>query len=156
MRRAIQDRLMQMCEKCDDQIAERWYETLNTNRRTSSYSVMPKPVCLRHAVSVYKNLGKMYFAQDSYKTAQDLLDVDGFAEDNYARGIPLSEVLYALILMRRHIWLYAEFQALFDSAEDLYPLLKSINRLLLLFDYATNITACKYEKMSAAAKKAAK
>lgn len=51
-------------------------------------------------------------------------------------GIPAKETIYALILMRRHIWLYAEFQAIFTSSIDQMHDLDTLGRTILLFDYA--------------------
>ena len=148
MRKALADNLMSMCAKHSEQMAEQWYQALSSNSRTASHRMLPKPVCLRHAVSVYGNLGQMYFADNCYQTVGRILDVASFAEDHYARGVPLEEVLYALILMRRQIWLYAEFQALYNAPEDMYELVQSINRTLLVFDYAAHITAQKYRDMT--------
>ena len=36
-----------------------------------------------------------------------------YAENFYRKKIPLQEAIYALMLMRRHLWLYAEFQGTF-------------------------------------------
>jgi len=46
--------------------------------------------------------------------------------------------------MRRHIWLYAEFEALFTTSLEMHQQVESINRTLLLFDYATYIVAEEY------------
>jgi hypothetical protein len=148
MKKAIADRLMKMCEIHADEIAEKWYQALSTNPRTKSYTAMPKAAWIRHATGVYKNLGEMYFKEDCYASVERYFDTSGFAEDNFARGIPLEEVFYALVLMRRQIWLYAEYSAIFDTAEDLYPLVQSVNRVLLVFDYGTYITTRKYGKMA--------
>jgi hypothetical protein len=148
MKKAMADRLMKMCEKYADEIAEKWYQALSTNPRTCSYSAMPKAACIRHATGVLKNLSEMYFKEDCYKSVERFFDTNGFAEDNFARGIPLEEVFYGLVLLRRQIWLYAEYSAMFDTAEDLYPLVQSVNRVLLVFDYGTYITTRKYGKMA--------
>jgi len=90
----------------------------------------------------------MYFADNPYQEVMRVLDAMGYAEEMYSRRIPLSEAIYALILMRRFVWLYAEQSALFDSASEMYLVLQSSNRILLLFDYAIYIVTDKYEKMS--------
>jgi hypothetical protein len=77
-----------------------------------------------------------------------VLDATGYAEDQYSRRIPVAEAIYALILVRRHVWLYAESAALFNTAADMYPTLQSNNRVLLLFDYAIYIVTERYEKLS--------
>ena len=65
----------------------------------------------------------------------------------FAEGLPLHEALYALILMRRHIWLYAEFQAIFITAVEQHQAVESLTRTILMFDYATYVLAERYEEL---------
>jgi len=148
MHRALADRLIDMCVRDSELIAEHWYKALIGNPRTHSYNSIPKATCLRHAVSFFKNLGNMYLAESAYKAVEEYLDITGFAEDQFARGIPLEEAIYALVLMRREIWLQSERQSLFNIPEDMYELVLGINRILLLFDYATYILISKYREIS--------
>jgi 3-methyladenine DNA glycosylase/8-oxoguanine DNA glycosylase len=142
------DRLMDMCTKHADKIAVLWYKSLSTNPRTVTCREMPEEGALRHAVKIYQSMGEMFFADNCFQAVSRVLNVDGFAEDFYARGIPLEEVLYALILLRRHIWLYADVQVIFSTETDLYFATESINRILLVFDYATYIVAHKYREFA--------
>jgi len=62
-------------------------------------------------------------------------------------NIPLHEAVYAIIMMRRHIWLFADLLALFGgTAIDLYQAIQSINRTLLLFDYMIFIITQQYQE----------
>jgi hypothetical protein len=148
MRRPLADRLINLCVRNAEQIAEHWYQALTVNSRTQSYNSVAKATCLRLANSMYKNLGNMYFAENTFQAVEQNLDMAGFAEDQFARSIPLEEVIYALILMRREIWFHSEQQSLFNIPEDMYELVVSVNRVLLLFDYTTYIVATKYRDMS--------
>jgi hypothetical protein len=149
MERALADRLMDLCQRNAEEIAQLWYKSLSSNSRTPSYQLMSKQGCLDHALSIYRNLGNMYFAEDCYKRVSQVMDIHGFAEDSFARGIPLNEVIYALILLRRHIWLYAESQAMYSTSSDMIQAVDSINRVLLVFDYATYNVASKYKEIAA-------
>jgi hypothetical protein len=148
MRRPLADRLINLCVRSAEQIAENWHQAVICNSRTPSYKLVPKAPCIRLAVSMYKNLGNMYFSDNPYQAVEHNLDTAGFAEDHFARGIPLEEVVYALIIMRREIWFHSERQSLFNVPEDMYELVVSVNRVLLLFDYATYIIVAKYRAMS--------
>jgi hypothetical protein len=148
MRRPLADRLIDLCIRNADQIAEHWYHALVSNSKTHAYKSMAKETCLRLATSIYKNLGKMYLAENPYQAVEQNLDVAGFVEDQFARGIPLKEIIYALILMRREIWFHSEQQSLFNVPEDMYELVVSVNRVLLLFDYTTYIVVAKYQEVS--------
>ena len=144
----LADRLIDLSVRNAEQIAEQWHKALINNPRTGSYKSIARETCLRHAVNIYKNLGQMYFADNCYQVVAQNLDIAGFVEDHFARGIPLEEAIYALILMRRQIWLYSEQQSLFNVPEDMYELVQGINRVLLLFDYATYIVASKYRDLA--------
>ncbi len=144
---ALSDKLMAFTTQHAHQIAEQWYKALSTNPRTQAYQSMHKEACLRHAEFIYKNLGEMYFSQNVEQTVSRLLDVDGFVEDHFARNIPLEQVVYALILLRRHLWLFAEFQALYNGVDDMMQMIESVNRVLLVFDYATFTIVKKYRLM---------
>lgn len=150
MQSAAIDRLMDMCQRHAEPIAELWYKALCENSRTAACNSMPKESALRHGIAIYKNLEEMYFAENCFKAVEHVLDVDGFAEDFYARGIPLEEVIYALVLLRRHIWIYAEKEAIFQlDINDMYEAVGGINRILLIFDYANYIVARKYREIAA-------
>jgi hypothetical protein len=146
---ALSDRLMEFTAAHSSQIAEQWYKTLSTNAKTSAFQSMPKEACLRHAAFIYKNLGEMFFSENLEKAVSKVLDIDGFVEDHFARNIPLEQVIYGLILKRRHLWLFAEFQALFEGVEDLMQMLESVNRVLIVFDYIIYLVATKYQLMRA-------
>jgi hypothetical protein len=49
--------------------------------------------------------------------------------------------------MRRHIWLYAEFQAVFVTAVEHHQAAESLTRTILMFDYATYVTTERYEEL---------
>ncbi|MDM8000321.1 MAG: hypothetical protein QUS33_10050 [Dehalococcoidia bacterium] len=147
----LADRLIDLCARHAEQMAEQWYQALIANPRTKSYKALDKEACQRHAVHIYKNLGRMYLAENPYQAVAHSLDVTGLAEDHFGRGIPLDEVVYALVLMRRQIWLHSERQSLYVTPEDMSEVVVSINRVTLLFDYATHIVVSRYQQMSRSA-----
>ncbi len=150
MQKSMIDRLMDMCDERAPEIAELWFKALSSNPRSNSCCIMPKEGLTRHAVNIYHNLAKMYFADDCYGAVEHMLDVSGFAEDFFARGIPLEDVIYALVLLRRYIWLYADSQAIFrPDAVDLWAAVQSINRTILIFDYASHVTINQYRDLAA-------
>jgi len=139
---------MDLCSQHAEQIAEQWHKSVTKSSHTHSFSGNPKESCLRHATFLYKNLRRMYFADNPYQEVLSVLDATVYAEEQYGRGVPLTEAVYALILMRRYVWLYAETSDLFNTASDMYLALQSTNRILLLFDYAVYIVVDKYEIMT--------
>lgn len=148
MRRVLADRLIDLCARHADQMAEHWRRALISNPRTRSFAAVPGEACQRHAVYLYKNLGRMYLAEDPYQAVVKHMDVTGLAEDLHGRGVPAEEAVYALILMRRQIWLHSEREALYVTPEDMNEVVISVNRVTLLFDYATYRMVARYREMS--------
>jgi len=146
--RAVTDKLLDLCEQRAEEIAVRWFKAVVGNPKTPSYCFFPREKCLRQAVSLYKNLKPMFFAENAYQAVLQFLERASYVEDVHAAGIPLAEAIYALILLRRQIWLYADIQALFNTPLDMYQATESINRTLLLFDYAIYIVTSKYQELT--------
>ncbi len=139
------DRLLKLAEQHAEEIAERWCKSVRTNSKTPSYHTRPKEECLPQGVSFYRNLIRIYHSEKPYQEVW--LYFTKFAEDRHAEGVPLPEAMYALIMMRRHLWLYAEFQALFMSTMDMHQAIDSINRVILIFDYGMYIVAHKCREL---------
>jgi hypothetical protein len=153
MERAPADRLMAMCQKHSPEISALWYKAVIANPKTPSLKLMSKDGALRHASAFYKQLGEMYFSEDCFAAVRHVLDVDGFVEDFFTRGIPLEEVLYTLIMLRRHIWTFADAEAIYSPIIiDMYSAVESLNRIILIFDYASYITAKRYRELSQSCK----
>jgi len=148
MRRAVADKLLDLCEYRADEIASRWYKDVSSSARTPSYHSLPREKLVLQAVSLLKSLRRIFFAENPYQEILQFLERRQYVEDTYGDRVPLHEAHYALIMLRRHIWLYAESQAVFSTVVDMYQAVESINRAVLLFDYAIYIMAQKYQEMA--------
>jgi hypothetical protein len=147
MSRTFADRLLDLCESHAEEIAKRWYKDVSTSPRTPSYHLLSEQECLRRTVDLYGSLKQMYFAKDPYEEVLQSIDRKRYIEFLTNANIPLHEAVYAIIMMRRHIWLYADLQALFGvTAIDLYQAIQSINRTLLIFDYIIFIVTEQYQE----------
>lgn len=145
MRKIFADKLLDFTHRNAEEIAKQWCKSVRINPRTPSYHSLPEDKCFPQAVSCYKNLRQMYFSEKPHEEVW--MYFTQYAEARHAEGIPLHESIYALIMIRRHIWLSAEFHALFVSAVDLHQAVECINRVVLLFDYAIYILAQRYHEM---------
>ncbi len=141
------DRLLDFAEHHAEHIAGAWWKHILKNKRVSSYHGLPENKALASAVSFYKNLKRIYNSDDLYSAIDSYFS--RYAAARYAEGIPLQEAVYALVMMRRHLWLYAEFQALFTSMLDIYQSVQSINRTVLITDYATYVIIREYRNLAA-------
>jgi hypothetical protein len=101
---------------------------------------------INQAELFYKSLKKLYFERNAYDIVNAYFSKWG--EEQFFESIPLDEAVYALILLRRQLWLHAEFNVLFTSALDQHQAADSINHTVLLTDYATISVIRKYAELT--------
>ena len=143
--KAFTAKLVDLTQKNADTIARQWAKDVKTNAKTFSYHEAPEEKIIRHAKEFYNNFLMMFFNESPYEQAKEIFE--NYAEERYKEGIPLHETLYALILMRRHMWLYAEFQSLFNVEVEHRQSVESLSRTILMFDYIMYVVTRKFWEM---------
>ena len=143
--KAFTAKLVDLTQKNAEEIARQWAKDVKTNAKTRSYHGAPEDKIIRQARDFYNNFQMMFFNESPYEQAKEIFEQ--YAEERYKEGIPLHEALYAWILMRRHMWLYAEFQSLFNAEVQHRQAVDSLSRTILMFDYIMYIVTRKFWKM---------
>ena len=138
-------KLIDLIESKADGIAGQWAADVMKHDRSPSYHSLPKDMVLEQGIDFYKLFRRMSLAENSYEEAKTFSWKN--AEDFYRKKIPLHEAIYALMLMRRHLWLYAEFQGTFVTALEKQQAVESLNRTILLFDYVSYQVIEKYQEL---------
>jgi hypothetical protein len=116
---------------------------VKNNTRTKTFKELDEESIINQGVKFYHNFSKM-FAEEKISEGS-LKYFRTYAQDIFAMGIPMDEAVYALILLRRHIWLYAEFQTIFSSGIDQRQALDTLSRTILIFDYAAYEVTKEYQ-----------
>jgi hypothetical protein len=140
--KALVDKLIDTTRYNSEEISKQWSKAICTNPRTPSYHAIPEKKLTAQAVDFYKNLRAIYYSEKPYEEVRNFFT--HYAEERYRDGIPLHESLYALIMMRRHLWLYADFQKPFITGLDKEHALEAINRTIRIFDHGIYIVSKKY------------
>lgn len=143
--KAFTAKLVDLTQKNADTIARQWAKDVRTNIKTYSYHNTSEEEIIHQAKYFYKNFQLMFFNESPYEQAREIFE--NYAEERYKEGIPLHEALYALILMRRHMWLYAEFQSMFNVEIQHQQAIGSLSRTILMFDYIIYVVARKFWEM---------
>ena len=139
------DKLIEITETHAQEISEQWCKDIRTNSRTPSYHIIPQEECVLQAVNFYENLSRVYFSK---RPSRDLYEYFAkYAEDRYNEGIPCPEAIYALFMMRKHMWLYADSQALFLTPMDHLQAIEALNKTIGIFDLGTLFVAQKYDAL---------
>ena len=127
-------KLLDVTEQNAEEIAEHWAIDVQKNKRTTHYQNIKKEKLIIYAVDFYHNLKKLLVPDDRIEFTHEYFKK--YAKKCYDIGLPLQEAIYGLILMRRHMWLYADFQAIFIDALEHNQAIDSIMRIMLMLDYA--------------------
>jgi hypothetical protein len=155
MKKLISSKFIQLVEDNAQLIAQKWCESVKTNANTPTYHSLPEKEYFNEAYSVYRRLG--YLLSYDIPRAEFNQYFIGFIESKLDDGFPLSEIIYALILMRRHIWLFIEREGLLvRSAVELQQAMDFDNRVILIFDRAMHIASQRYESRVKLSRKAGK
>jgi hypothetical protein len=143
--KAYATKLIDLTESHADKIAKQWAKDVKTNEKTKSYHGASDERILLQATEFYHHFREMFVHDAPYELAEKIFA--SYANQRYTEGIPLHEAVYALILMRRHIWLYAEFQALLITEVEHRQAVESLSRTILMFDYAMYVITRKYREL---------
>ena len=139
-------KLADLAETNAKTIAKQWAENVQKHPLTPYYHNRPPDKLVPQAVKFYCNFRKIFTEPKPIAAGEEFFTK--YARDRYSDGVPLHEAVYALILMRRQLWLYAEFQAVFTTAMEKHQAMESLNRTILVFDYAMYFITKHYQEMT--------
>jgi hypothetical protein len=145
-------RLVQLIENHAEELTRGLLDDLKSNTRTPGYHGLPREE-LRHRVyNVYRNLGRWL----NEKTDEMIkAKYSELGQRRCQEGIPVNEVVYALILTKYHLRDYIHTSGLVDSAVDLYQEQQLQRSLGQFFDKAIYYTVRGYEETAASMRAAA-
>jgi len=138
----LSDRLIRMIELHEDELTRALVEDLHANTHTPSYHRLSREAIRDRTYNVYKNLG-LWLGNKAEEDIEAAYTGLGKARD--AEGIPVSEVVYALILTKFHLRDYIRAAGLIDTAMDLYQTLEFQLLVGHFFDKAIYYTVRAFE-----------
>jgi hypothetical protein len=127
-------KLIDLVEENAEEIAKEWVVEVKKNKRTPTYQKIPAEKLIPRAVEFYHELRKMLMSSGTYEETQAYLLQ--YAKTCYEENIPLHEAIYALAMMRRQMWLFAEFQVAFNTVVERQSAIDSVTRVIRMMDYA--------------------
>ena len=110
-------RLVQMIEDHAEELTQELIKDLRSNPRTPHYHHLTYEELHYRAYSVYRNLGHWVSQRSAEPIAAQYADL---AIRRYAEGVPLEELVFALISTKVHLYTYVRTSGLMDSAVELH------------------------------------
>ena len=136
-------RLVQMIEDHAEELTQGLIKDLQSNPRTPHYHHLTYDELHYRAYAVYRNLGHWISQRTEEPIAANYADL---AIRRYGEGVPLEEIVFALISTKNHLYSYVRTTGLVDSAVELHQE-RELRRLIgHFFDNAIFYTVRAYER----------
>ncbi len=140
-------RLIKMIEDHAEELTRGVIRDLQSNKRMPHYRRLTHEDLHHRTYMVFRNLGQ-WLSHESDETIET--NYTDLAKKRIAEEIPLSEIVYALILVKFHLLDYISSAGLMDSAVELHEE-RELHRLVgNFFDRAIYYTVRGYEHEAAA------
>jgi hypothetical protein len=143
----MSDKLVKLIEKNAEKLSKNWLSDVRNHPTTPTYHVYNEKELYDRAFDVYSRLSKWISKETSKEEIYDHFFALGVQRRK--EGFAVSEVIQALTITRRHIWLKVLSEGFLDTALDMYKALELNNRVILFFDRAIHYTAMGYENEEA-------
>jgi hypothetical protein len=127
-------RLVELIERNADELAKRWLDEVRRRPETPTFHSFDPDELFERAQRVYSQLGR-WISQETTKQEIESYYVE-LGRQRRREGFSLSEVIMALTITRRYIWIKVLSDGLLDTALELHQALDLNNRVLLYFDRA--------------------
>jgi len=136
-------RLVQIIEDHAEQLTRDLIDDMRSNNRTPHYHYLTREELHLRTYDVYRNLGR-WLTDETESTIES--SYTRLGKMRLAEGIPLSEIVYSLGLIKHHLLEYIHFSGMTDSAVELHGD-RELQRLVgRFFDKAVYYTVKGFEQ----------
>ncbi|MBN1573183.1 MAG: hypothetical protein JW984_08320 [Deltaproteobacteria bacterium] len=128
----ISEKFVKLIEENAKEITDYWINDIHKNESTPSFHEMAREECMGYGMSILKELGNWLDEKDKGGDVKDI-----YIKLGQKRAIeprPLSDVVSAQLLLKRHIWLYVLSHGFLSTTYELYQILEVNNRVVDFFD----------------------
>lgn len=141
---ALTKKLVVLLEDNVDTLTKRAMEDIKKHGGTKTYRTLTDAQLYSRVAQVYGQFDKWMLGEIKKNTIKQTFLAVGKRrrEEDFA----VSEVIQALIIIRRHIWIYVDSENFFETALDLRSAIDLINMTLVFFDWAIYFTTVGYEQ----------
>ncbi|MBM3284684.1 MAG: hypothetical protein FJY81_02325, partial [Candidatus Aminicenantes bacterium] len=137
-------KLIDLIEHSADELANSWLADVRRELKLTTYQSFDNIELYNRAYRVYSQLGR-WISRETTKE-EIARDYMALGAERRREGFALSEIIQALILIRRNLWKKVLQEGVLDTTLDLYQAIELNSRVMLFFDRAIYYTAVGYEK----------
>ena len=134
--------LSRLIEKHSNELADGLIEKLYHSERTAAFHNIPAAELNRDIRELYANLTEWLIAKTDHDVEKRFV---GVGQRRHLQQIPLSELTWALLTSKDHIWRFLQHQNTMDGALQLFGTLEFLQGLDSFFERAIYYAAIGYE-----------
>lgn len=136
-------RLVRLIESHADALAAGLEEKVQADQQISHFRQVPAQELRERVYEIYRHLGEWLLGKNE-------LDIEHRYREIGARrahqGVPLSEVVQAIVLTKENLWDFLKSEAVMDRAVEIMGELELLQMLEMFFDRAIYYAAVGYEE----------
>jgi len=139
----VSRKLIDLIECQADELTRLYLDEVKTNPQLSSYRKIDRDELYKRAYRVYHHLGKWISRETTKEEIKTYWRELG--KQRRQEGLPLSEVILSLCVLRGLLWKEIEDEGMMETAPDLYEAMDLNNRVIVFFDWAIYHASCGFD-----------
>lgn len=136
-------RLVRLIETHSERLAEGLLVKLQHCDKCTEFQRVPGEEFRQRAYEIYHNLGEWLLGKKEEDIARRYREI---GERREAQGVPLSQLVYAIVLVRDHLWEYLKHESNLERPVEVFGELEMLQLLEQFFDRAIYWAAVGYEE----------
>jgi hypothetical protein len=140
---SVADGLVQLIENNSDRLAETMLMRLQACDRCDSFRHVPREEFRQRVYEIYDHLGEWLMDKKESEVARRYIQI-GITREK--QGVLLSELMYAIIMTREHLWDFLKQEAKIEKPKEIFGELEVMELLEQFFDRAMYYAAQGYEQ----------
>jgi hypothetical protein len=140
-------RLVRLIETHADRLAKGLLVKLQHCDKCAAFNKVPAQEFEQRVHEIYDHLGEWLLGKKEEDVARRYTDIGRRRE---AQGVPMSQLMYAIMLTREHLWEYLKHEANVEKPVEVFGELEVLELLLQFFDRAMYYATQGYEQAHAA------
>lgn len=143
----ISSRLVQLIEKHSDALANGLLQKLQNHPALPDLHKVPPEELRQRVYEVYRNLS-------DWILSRSIADVErryrAIGMRRAKQGVPLSQLVYSILLVKEHLWEFLEHEGLADRHVELFQEMQLLHVVNRFFDRAVYYAAVGHEQARSA------
>jgi hypothetical protein len=135
-------RLVRLIENHSERLSESLLVRLKSCDKCAAFQKVPADEFRQRVYEIYQHLGEWLLGKKEDDIARRYQQI---GERRAAQGVPLSQLIYAIVLVREHLWEYLKREAAVEKPVEVFGELEMLQLLEQFFDKASYYAAIGYE-----------